>query len=240
MSLLRPLFSVSSTIALLMLASPAHATPETGWWWNAAEGGRGFTIEVQNGMMFMAGYMYDETGKPVWYASGPTAMTNDSTYKGVWQQYGGGQTLNGNYQSPTLWNANVGNIVVNFTSTTTGTLVLPTGRSIALTRFSFGGNGVPPAGQVKEECTFDDFTLAKYNAIAQGMTVDQVNQTIGCKPRTSLIQRTPSMVLQSWTSAQPRAGASIGVYFDPTGTVVTDVYHGAAGTTPNFKYSRGF
>jgi hypothetical protein len=39
--------------------APAATNPETGWWWNPAEGGRGFAIEVQGGTMYFAGYMYD-------------------------------------------------------------------------------------------------------------------------------------------------------------------------------------
>jgi hypothetical protein len=38
-------------------APVSPAAPQTGWWWNPAEGGRGYTIEVQNGTLYMAGYI---------------------------------------------------------------------------------------------------------------------------------------------------------------------------------------
>lgn len=117
-------------------AVPA-GTPEAGWWWNDTEGGRGYAIEIQNGTMFLAGYMYDEQGNPIWYASGPTAMTGPTTYQGVWQQYGNGQSLAGTYKLPSVVNDNVGAITIEFTSTTTATLTLPDGRQIALTRYQF-------------------------------------------------------------------------------------------------------
>jgi hypothetical protein len=120
-------------------ATPVAGTPETGWWWNAAEGGRGYSIEIQNGTMFLAGYMYDDAGNPIWYASGPTVMTNTNTYKGVWQQYGNGQTLTGAFKPASLVNTNLGNIILTFSTATTATLVLPNGASIPLTRYSFGG-----------------------------------------------------------------------------------------------------
>ncbi len=105
----------------------ANATPpQNGWWWNPAEGGRGFAIEVQNGVMFMAGFMYDNAGNPTWYASGPTPMNSDTLYQGKWQSYGGGQTLNGLYKGATVTNGAVGSILVTFNSPTSATLQLPT------------------------------------------------------------------------------------------------------------------
>lgn len=125
------------------VASPAAGAPETGWWWNSAEGGRGFSIEIQKGTMFLAGYMYDSAGNPIWYASGPTAMSSQYSYKGVWQQYGNGQTLTGLYKPASVVNANVGTINLTFSSSTSATLVLPNGTTIPLNRYSFGGTTVP-------------------------------------------------------------------------------------------------
>ena len=119
-------------------ATPPAGTPDTGWWWNANEGGRGFSIEIQNGSMFLAGYMYDDAGNPIWYASGPTPMTNATTYQGTLQQYGNGQTLTGAYKSAAVV-ANVGNVSVRFIGSRTATLTLPNGTSIAMTRYDFNG-----------------------------------------------------------------------------------------------------
>ncbi|MFZ6676227.1 hypothetical protein [Undibacterium sp. Xuan67W] len=118
-------------------AIPPAGTPEAGWWWNPAEGGRGFSIEIQNGTMFLAGYMYDQSGNPVWYASGPKAMLDTTTYQGQWQQYGNGQTLTGLYKPASVINQNAGNVKIKFNTTTTGTLTLPDGRDISIERFRF-------------------------------------------------------------------------------------------------------
>ncbi|MCU6434029.1 hypothetical protein LPB67_09645 [Undibacterium sp. Jales W-56] len=118
-------------------AVPPAGTPQAGWWWNPNEGGRGFSIEIQNGTMFLAGYMYDTGGNPIWYVSGPTAMTNTMTYQGQWLQYGNGQTLTGLYKPASIVNPNVGSITIQFSTTTTAVLTLPDGRQISIQRFSF-------------------------------------------------------------------------------------------------------
>jgi hypothetical protein len=112
-------------------------TPEPGWWWNPAEGGRGFAIEIQGNAMYFAGYMYDPNGNPVWYvASGP--MTSPTVFEGTWTQYQNGLTLTGPYRPPTLANASVGAVSMAFSDSHTAQLTLPNGRGIPLVRYAFG------------------------------------------------------------------------------------------------------
>ncbi|MBL8304353.1 MAG: hypothetical protein JNM26_16495, partial [Ideonella sp.] len=40
--------------------------PEVGWYWNPAEGGRGYAIEVQDDKVFMAIFHYNLDGSPTW------------------------------------------------------------------------------------------------------------------------------------------------------------------------------
>jgi serine protease len=110
--------------------------PETGWWWNEAESGRGFAVEIQGNTLFMGGYMYDDSGNPIWYVTTGT-MASPTLYQGVWLQFADGQTLTGPYKVNRLINNNVGSITLQFSSTTTATLTLPGGRQIPLTRFVF-------------------------------------------------------------------------------------------------------
>lgn len=115
---------------------PTSTQPQTGWWWNPNEGGRGYSVEVQANSAFIATYMYDGSGNPVWYASGPAPLSNSNTYQGSWTSYSGGQTLTGSYHSPT-GTANAGSLTLQFTSSTAGTLTLPDGRQIPIQRFGF-------------------------------------------------------------------------------------------------------
>jgi|GEM_PF-1328918 len=123
-------------------------TPESGWWWNPTEGGRGFAIEIQNNSMFMASFLYDDAGNPVWNVStGPMASPNQ--FVGDWLQYANGQSLTGSYKSPQVVNAKAGQVRVNFSDSTHATMTLPNGRIIPLERFTIGYQSplltIPPA-----------------------------------------------------------------------------------------------
>lgn len=110
--------------------------PESGWWWNESEGGRGWAIEIQAGTAFIAGFMYDTNGNPIWYLT-QNPVSGTTTYQGTWVQYGNGQTLTGSFHSANVTNANVGAITIQFDSTTTATLRLPDGRMLPIKRFIF-------------------------------------------------------------------------------------------------------
>lgn len=47
-------------------SGPATFQPQSGWWWNPAESGSGYSMEVQGNTVFLVGFMYDAAGKPVW------------------------------------------------------------------------------------------------------------------------------------------------------------------------------
>jgi hypothetical protein len=119
-----------------LTSGPTSTQPQTGYWYNPAEAGRGYTIEVQGNTAFIAAYMYDANGNPVWYASGPATLTTNNTFEGQLIEFSGGQTLTGAYQAPT-GTANAGNITLQFTSPTAGTLTLPDGKQIPIQRFGF-------------------------------------------------------------------------------------------------------
>ena len=51
--------------------APSSATFESGLWWNDAESGRGFFIDVQGTTAALASYMYDGGGNPI-FAAGLT------------------------------------------------------------------------------------------------------------------------------------------------------------------------
>lgn len=116
-------------------AGSSAGMPQKGWWWNSAESGRGYFIEVQGSTMFLATYMYDTSGQAAWYVS-LGAMTSTSLYTGTLTEFRGGQTLAGPYSAPTT-SLNAGTITIQFSSQTGATLTLPNGQQVALTRYSF-------------------------------------------------------------------------------------------------------
>lgn len=135
------------TIALQRLQfAGAGARPgaiQNGWWWNTAESGRGFLVEVEGNSLFMAGLMYDGRGGPTWYLANGT-MSGPMQFTGVWQQYGNGPLLTG-CSAPAfggcvpafLTNPNVGTVTVVFSDPSHGTMTLPDGRQIPIQRLFF-------------------------------------------------------------------------------------------------------
>lgn len=97
---------------------PSHPDgPATGIWWNAAQSGRGFTLEMQGENLLIGGYMYDNDtgGNPVWYISSAPyhRETNGidsviSTFSGAWQQYANGQAMGVPFRPAQLVEPNVG------------------------------------------------------------------------------------------------------------------------------------
>jgi len=112
--------------------------PESGWWWNANESGRGFSIEKQGNNIFFATYLYDDSGNPTWYTA---LLRKDSNqgFIGNLQQFKDGQTLFGSYQAPSILDENAGEITLNFSDEKNGTLSWP-GGTVEITRFIFGSS----------------------------------------------------------------------------------------------------
>lgn len=98
------------------------AMPRTGWWWNPDESGTGFSIEVQGSTLFLVGYMYDQSGNPVWYYSAGK-MTSGTSYTAPVLQFANGQTVGGPYHPPGPPVA-VGSLTLDFESPEEATLTL--------------------------------------------------------------------------------------------------------------------
>jgi hypothetical protein len=124
--------------------------PQTGWWWNPQQGGRGFSIEVQGNSLFMATYLYDASGRATWHvAAGPTSI-DGSVFSNQLMSFANGVTLGGAYR-PNSRLADAGAITLTFDDGEHGTLVWP-GGTVALQRYAFGANGTatPPLANQPE------------------------------------------------------------------------------------------
>lgn len=117
-------------------APPQAGSPESGWYWNSGEGGRGYAIEIQANQVFIIAFMYDAAGNPIWYLANGT-MATPTRYVGVWSQFANGQALGQPYRAPTQINANAGSLTIQFSDNVSGTLTLPDGRNIGIVRFPF-------------------------------------------------------------------------------------------------------
>jgi hypothetical protein len=127
----------------------APQPPQTGWWWNPAEGGRGFSIEAQGNNLFFAIFHYDASGRATWNVSPGPVSLGGSYFAGDFYGVTGGQTLGGAYKAPTATKA--GAITLNFSDASHGTMTWP-GGTIPIERMNFipGSLAAPPLANQPE------------------------------------------------------------------------------------------
>ena len=136
---MRPYRAVLVLLVLLFArVSPAHAA-QSGWWWNPAESGRGFFIEVEGDFAYVGAYLYAPDGRADWVVS-QGRMSSAMSYSGRLLSFRGGQTLTGDYRAPGT-PGDVGGIAIQFDDDWHATLTWP-GGTVAIERFAFDGGVV--------------------------------------------------------------------------------------------------
>lgn len=130
---------------LMSLALPAHAfTPESGWWWNPEESGRGFNIEIQNNTVLIAAYVYEQNGRPVWYLASGTLLgyggSGEPTpfVRAKLDRFEHGQCIGCPYTGGPDHEENfAGRIRIDFTSRTTGKITWRDDSTTPIRRHNF-------------------------------------------------------------------------------------------------------
>lgn len=107
------------------MAGAALGAPQTGWWWNPAESGRGFFVESRDGITFIGAYLYESDGHATWLVAG-SANADPYNFTGDLYNVSNGQTLFGDYVAPGPLNV-VGTLTARFTDDTHGTITWPGG-----------------------------------------------------------------------------------------------------------------
>jgi DNA-binding beta-propeller fold protein YncE len=115
---------------------PVMATPQAGVWWNSAESGRSFNIEVRHATLVLTAQAYDADGAPTWLlASGPYDAAS-GTFSGTFTRYAGGQCLGCAYRAPQGSPVDNGEVQLVFSSDTQGTLTFD-GIEIPIEKFDW-------------------------------------------------------------------------------------------------------
>jgi hypothetical protein len=127
-------------LALCLSGNASAVIPENGWWWNAAESGRGFNLEIQNDLLFFASFAYDANGNPVWLTAGGQ-MSDERNWSSTLYVTAHGQCFGCAYTAPVLTAA--GSVSLFFTSSQTAVLTI-NGFSVNVSRFDFWQNSVIP------------------------------------------------------------------------------------------------
>lgn len=95
----------------------ADFTPESGWYYDPTEPGRGLNIEVQNDIVGVSVYAYDDNGFPEWYLSAGQ-LSGNARYIGNLDRYRDGQCMGCSYASPSRQAAYAGVIDLQWVSPT--------------------------------------------------------------------------------------------------------------------------
>ena len=125
-------------LLLALAALPANAIyPESGWYWNANESGRGFNLEIQDNILFMSAFVYRADGTPVWYVAGGP-MANDRTFSADLYETSNGQCLGCAYRPATP--VKVGTASITFSNERTAAITLPNA-TVNVVRQDWSGYG---------------------------------------------------------------------------------------------------
>jgi hypothetical protein len=165
-------FSTLLFASALFCGSASAVLPDSGWYFNADEPGRGFNIEIQDDTLFMAGFVYDTNGNPIWViSSGP--MSSDATYMGPAFQTANGQPLGGAYRPPST--VPFGTATVVFTTTMSANITV-NGYSFTVAREQFGFDFTSTTQPLLGEFAFviGDPTQAVYSGERISFTGTQV------------------------------------------------------------------
>jgi Calx-beta domain/Metallo-peptidase family M12/Divergent InlB B-repeat domain len=112
--------NTASMMLPIVAAGPLDYTDM--WWAGAAENGWGMSISQHGATQFNALYVYDATGKPVWYVMpGGSWNSTFTTYSGAIYQPTSAPFFNYN-TSQFVVGASPGTVSINFTSANTATL----------------------------------------------------------------------------------------------------------------------
>jgi len=82
-----------------MAIAPVSAAPASGWWWQPAEPGRLYAIELQGNEVALTIAAWDEAGRPRWYETAVATLSGDSVDTTLFEP-AGGPGLNGDYRAP--------------------------------------------------------------------------------------------------------------------------------------------
>src|SRR4051812_25932188 len=127
-------------VIFVAMGFSARAEPQGGWWWNPAQSGRGFFLEMQGPRIFLAGYFYANDGRATWLVSNDL-MPDPDNYSGRLLDVRGGQALVADYRPPGTV-ADAGAVTLHFSDDSHGTLTWP-GGTIAIERYAFEHGSSP-------------------------------------------------------------------------------------------------
>ena len=159
---------VCGLLLLCSVTSASAFTPENGWWWNQQEAGRGFNLEIQNGTVFLATFIYNEAGNAIWY-TGSGQLNADNTVTLDLAEFSNGQCIQCAYQGPDVVGT-VETATIRFTSSSRAELNW-SGGTVALQRFNFS------LGETRQQQLIGEWALVAGSSSFPAYTGDRITLT---------------------------------------------------------------
>ncbi len=143
----------------------ALIAPQSGTWVISEERngkpGRGMGIDIQDGLLFMQVYNYRQTGEPTFHTA--LGTLHENTVTAPLYFYEGGRFF-GSEQRDGHEAGSPGNVVITFTSRSTGTIQFPGEPTKAMQRFDYEGT---PAGVFSDPAFVDRWAMVEFNSSNQ-------------------------------------------------------------------------
>jgi len=115
--------SQTRTVNIARQVFAAGATPGvdyTDLWWNPIESGWGMAITQQASVMFLAWYVYDSSGKPVWYVASNCAVSDSGCTGTLYRTTG--PAFGPAFDPTKIQVFSVGSVTLSFSDANQGTL----------------------------------------------------------------------------------------------------------------------
>lgn len=132
--------------------APRPHQPETAWYWNPAEGGRGYAIEVQNDQFFMAMFHYNADGSPTWNVV--QGDISSGVLSAPFEWFEGGQSPTSAYRSGRRHT--LGGYTLSFRNPCAGQVQRAGVAAVSIRRFKLSGSGLAPGAECRGLATLAD------------------------------------------------------------------------------------
>lgn len=223
---------LSSAVFLAGLAiAPAHAqkarfTPESGLWWNPAESGRGYTIDIQDNTLQLLMYAYRPDGSAVFYTSaGPMTYRYSGnrlaevSYTGTLDSSEQGQCLGCPYRAPVFTPNAAGSVRIDFSSEITATMHFA-GRTIPIERSALplGNRTERMLGEWRVLIDFyargnGSYPFRSYPYFGDVLVIDRLERRLPARPDLFLGCR-PTQSTDGYCRASARADHDVAGFYD--------------------------
>jgi hypothetical protein len=210
--------------SLVLISQSAFAfLPAPGLWQTSTIDGQGFNIETQNNIMIVTSYVFDQTGKQIWYLSVGVYDEHAQTFTSTFSNATDGSCLSCSYKTPNKNGNAGGNVTIAFSSRESGTITFP-GGSRQITHLNYGYSG----GQTGYFDGEWQFSFSIIGGVVDGSWI--------VFPGTRYTGSDGKIYASGYQDGSSTTTAALG-YYDPTSGLYLVAFNDGVGYTRTFGFS---